>query len=139
MQIRSIQRVVILLSLIASSVAADTIPDFDEDGPFREGEGFGNPATCDTIGDWIDRVPEYDGRISMTITGEIVESHWDGALAYLIMCEPEEVQVMCITYSPAEVNGETIMFAGGYNRSGERQVVLDPCLVFPNEASSDLK
>lgn len=74
----------------------------------------------------------------MVIDGEIVESHWDGALAYLIMCEPEDIQVMCVTYYPREVTGETIRFAGGYNRNGERQIILDPCLVYPADDSSDL-
>lgn len=118
--------------LAAAQVRAD-IPTFDPEGPFREGEGFGTPVTCDTIGDWIDRVPDYDGRITMVITGELVESHWDGALAYLIMCGPEQVQVMCVTYYPSEVDGRQLLLAGGYNRVGERQVMLDPCLAYPGD------
>ncbi len=112
-------------------VAAE--PIFEDDGPFRPGEGFGAPATCNTIGGWLDRVPDYEGRISMIIDGAVEESHWDGALAYLIMCEPGGVQVMCVTYHPREASDETIRFAGGYNRAGENQVVLDPCLVYPAE------
>ena len=108
-------------------------PAFDPDGPFRPGEGFGTPATCATLPLWIDRAPEVAGRISMTVDGVLSEAHWDGALAYLILCEPEEVQVMCVTYHPREVDGETIRIAGGYQRVGDRQVILDPCLVFPAE------
>ncbi|APE42638.1 hypothetical protein BOO69_03785 [Sulfitobacter alexandrii] len=106
---------------------------FEEDGPFRPGEGFGTPATCETMPDWIDRAPDIGGRISMVIEGPITQSHWDGALAYLIMCDPQEVQVMCVTYYPQEVTGEPVQFAGGYNRAGERQIVLDPCLTYPVE------
>jgi hypothetical protein len=120
-----------LLATCALGITAQAEPVFDEDGPFRPGEGFGTPATCETMPDWIDRAPDYDGRISMVIEGAIVESHWDGALAYLTMCEPDEVQVMCVTYYQEEVTGEPVQFAGGYNRAGERQIVLDPCLTYP--------
>lgn len=139
MQCNNISIIISVLGLLAFPVVAQDKSHFDNEGPFREGEGFGTPATCETMADWIDRVPDYSGRISMTITGEIVESHWDGALAYLIMCEPEDIQVMCVTYYPAEVNGETIMFAGGYNRAGESQIALDPCLVYPDDGTSDLR
>ncbi|WP_157994807.1 hypothetical protein [Paracoccus tegillarcae] len=69
----------------------------------------------------------------MTMKGEIIESHWDGALAYLVMCPAKGVQVMCATYYPEEVTGDTIMFAGGYARYGEQPVVLDPCLSYAEE------
>lgn len=70
-----------------------------------------------------------DGRISFAIRGEIVAIEWDGALAYLIMCEAAAVQGMCVTYSKDDREiGETVLFAGGYVRVGERQVMLDPCL-----------
>ncbi|WBU64455.1 hypothetical protein [Paracoccus aerodenitrificans] len=118
---------------ITLATTAKASPVFDPDGPFREGEAFGTPATCDTIGQWIEHVPEYDGRISMVIEGPITESHWDGALAYLIMCDPEGVQVMCITYEPEEVTGEPIQFAGGYIRAARKQIILDPCLTYPVE------
>lgn len=110
---------------------ASAEPVFDDKGPFRPGEGFGTAATCETLPDWIERAPDYEGRISMVIEGSIVESHWDGALAYLIMCQPEQVQVMCVTYQPKEVTGEPILLAGGYSRVDERKVILDPCLTFP--------
>ena len=122
-----------LLAMLALGAHAAADPIFDEDGPFRQGEGFGTPATCETIGDWIDRVPDYDGRISMVIDGPIRESHWDGALAYLIMCDPGGIEVMCVTYAEQEVTGEPVQFAGGYNRVDERRIMLDPCLTYPME------
>lgn len=121
----------LLLCLLASAAIAQ--PVFDDESPFRQGEGFGTPATCGTIGDWIEQVPDYDGRISMVIEGAVDESHWDGALAYLIMCREEPVQVMCVTYEEREASSEPVLFAGGYNRVGETQVMLDPCLVYPVE------
>ena len=133
MQFKTFQALAGALALLAGAAASAAEPVFEQDGPFRMGEDTGPPATCETIGNWIDRVPDYEGRISMAMKGALVESHWDGALAYLIMCPPEGVQVMCVTYQPEDVTGETILIAGGYNRSGDRQIVLDPCLVFPAE------
>lgn len=124
-------------STILAAPEARADPVFDEQGPFRPGEGFGIPATCATMPDWIDRAPDYHGRISMVIEGPIAESHWDGALAYLIMCQPDEVQVMCVTYYRKDAGDEPVQFAGGYNRVGESQIVLDPCLVYPVGAAPD--
>ena len=122
-----------LLAALALGSPAAADPIFEEDGPFRQGEGFGTPATCETIRDWIDRVLDYDGRISMVINGPIRESHWDGALAYLIMCDPGGIEVMCVTYTEQDVTGEPVQFAGGYNRVDERRIMLDPCLTYPVE------
>ncbi|KAB2756840.1 hypothetical protein ACRRRS_20940 [Brucella anthropi] len=121
----------IAIVLYASCTFGIAQPVFEQDGPFREAEGFGTPATCQTIDDWINRVPDYDGRITMVIKGAIEESHWDGALAYLVMCKPEGIQVMCVTYAEREASPKSVLFAGGYSRVGERQIVLDPCLVYP--------
>ena len=122
-------RLTLLLALAAPAGATE----FDPDGPFRPGEGFGVPATCDTLPDWIQKAPEDTGRISMTITGTIRQSHWDGALAYLIMCDPEEVQVMCVTYEQQPASDTPVLFAGGFVRVDDRRVMLDPCLTYPVE------
>lgn len=108
-------------------------PRFDPDGPFVEGEAMPRrPASCETLPDWIDRVPAHDGRISMAIEGVVRESHWDGVLAYLVMCGPDQVQVLCVTYHPLEGDpARPVTLAGGFNLGGERQVVLDPCLASP--------
>ena len=126
---------VALACLPAAVMAEPVIPP---DSPFRVGEGFGTPATCETLPDWVDRVPAYDGRLSMVVEGTVTEAHWDGVLAYLVICAPEEIQVMCVTYEPTPV-GTPVQFAGGYARVGERQVMLDPCLTFAPGTKSDLK
>lgn len=119
-----------LISFLMLAPTAIAAPVFDPAGPFAEGEGMPQtPATCETIGDWIDRAPNYSGRISMAIEGVLTETHYDGALAYLIMCPEDAVQVMCITYYPEKADPDRqVMLAGGFIRSGERQIVLDPCL-----------
>ncbi|MBO0663508.1 hypothetical protein LQ948_12765 [Jiella sp. MQZ9-1] len=113
-----------------SAVAQD--PVIDPAGPFRLGEGFADePATCASLPAWIEKAPDYDGRISMTITGPLRESHWDGALAYLVMCDPKGVEVTCVTYAPHVIDpAKSVMLAGGYRHVGARRVILDPCLAY---------
>lgn len=116
------------LLLAASSVSAQEC--CDPAGPFRPGEGYAEtPATCETIGNWVERAPEVDARISLTIRGKLVHVESDGALAYLIMCEEGGMQVMCVTYQTNGMKaGDEVTFGGGYARVGEKQVMLDPCL-----------
>ncbi len=107
----------------------------DPEGPFRMGEGYAErPATCETIKHWIDHAPATDDRITLTITGRLAAVQWDGTLAYLVMCEEKDVQVMCVTYSKEGRHvGDTVLFAGGYARYGARRIMLDPCLTAPGE------
>jgi hypothetical protein len=102
----------------------------DPAGPFRPGEAYAEePATCETIGDWIERAPEVDRRITLTVSGALSAVESDGVLAYLIMCPEPGVQVMCVAYSANDMRpGDVVMFGGGYSRVGEKQVMLDPCL-----------
>lgn len=91
-------------------------------------------ATCETVKHWIDKAPQIDARVTFAIVGELVAAEWDGALAYLIMCEESGVQVMCVTYSKDGRDvGDTVLFGGGYSRVGERHILLDPCLASPEE------
>jgi hypothetical protein len=105
----------------------------DPAGPFRMGEGYADvPASCETVKHWVDHAPDTLDRVTMTITGRLVAVEWDGTLAYLIMCDEAGVQVMCVTYSKENRNvGDTVLFAGGYNRAGENRIMLDPCLADP--------
>jgi hypothetical protein len=100
------------------------------DSPYRMGEAYPKVAAiCETANEWIKHAPETDDRVSFAITGKLVTVQWDGALAYLVMCEESNVQVLCVTYSAdgREV-GEVVTFGGGYSRAGEKQIMLDPCL-----------
>jgi len=98
--------------------------------PFMLGEAYpGRSATCETVKHWIDKAPQIDARITFAIEGNLVAAEWDGALAYLVMCDETGVQVMCITYSKDGRNvGDRVLFAGGYQRVGELRIMLDPCL-----------
>ena len=116
--------------LLAATALAAAQECCDPAGPFRPGEGYAEePATCETIGEWVERAPQVEARISMTIRGELSHVETDGALAYLIMCEEGGVQVMCVTYETNGMEaGDVVLFGGGYARVGDRQVMLDPCL-----------
>ena len=115
--------------LSAGPTSAES-PCCDPDSPFRPGEAYPETlATCDTIGRWADQAPKTDDRITLGIEGRLTGVHTDGVMAYLLMCEPSEVQVMCVTYSANDLaRGDVVVFGGGYSRLDDHHVVLDPCL-----------
>lgn len=123
----------VVAALLAATPATSAEAWKAPDSPFMPGEAYAEvPATCETVADWIDKAPETDSRVTMSVLGDLVAVEWDGALAYLVMCPESGVQIMCVTYSKDGRNvGDTVLFAGGYNRVGERQIMLDPCLASP--------
>jgi hypothetical protein len=108
----------------------------DPDSPFREGEGMADiPATCETAADWIDRAPDYDGRITFSIRDALSDVSEDAALAYLMMCDGGPVQVLCVTYHAHERQpGDRVLMAGGYNNYDGSMIVLDPCMAWSEDA-----
>jgi hypothetical protein len=91
-----------------------------------------SPATCETMSFWLERAPDVAGRITMATVGELAAVGADDALTYLIMCQPHEIQIMCVTYSVGDFKpGDVAVFAGGFSRAGERRIILDPCLASP--------
>ncbi|WP_454684392.1 hypothetical protein [Ancylobacter moscoviensis] len=102
----------------------------DPESPFRPGEAYPETlASCETIRHWADRAPATDKRITLGIKGRLTGVHADGVMAYLLMCEPSEVQVMCVTYNANGLaRGDEVVFGGGYGRLDAHHVVLDPCL-----------
>ena len=120
-----------LLGLLCAS-GATAQPAVDPASPFVIGEAFpATPASCDSLPGWLDRVPDYDGRISMAVRGELTASETDGTLAYLFMCPETQVQVVCITYEEHKIiPGQQVLLAGGFAGTGDGHVVLDPCLAY---------
>ncbi|GLK72141.1 hypothetical protein GCM10017643_22570 [Ancylobacter dichloromethanicus] len=117
--------------LLAISPAPAAEPDCcDPAGPFRPGEAYAETlATCETLPHWADRAPNTGNRITLGIEGTLTGVHTDGVMAYLLMCEPAQVQVMCITYSANDLKpGDVVVFGGGYGRLDAHHVALDPCL-----------
>lgn len=105
------------------------------DSPFVLGEAYPEvAATCETAEYWIEHAPETEDRVSFAIIGKLVAAEWDGALAYLVMCDEADVQVLCVTYSKDGRDvGDEVLFGGGYSRAGARRIMLDPCLASPHE------
>jgi hypothetical protein len=102
----------------------------DPNSPFRSGEGYADtPATCENLAYWADRAPINDARVSMVVKGKLSEVHWDGVIAYLEMCDPKSLRVVCVTYATNGMRaGDIVSFAGGYVSANEKWVKLDPCL-----------
>ena len=116
--------------------AGEASQDCCETGsPFVLGEGFAElPATCETAGYWAARAPDLEARVTMTVDGPLTGVHTDGILAYLVMCEPDDVQVLCVTYSTEGRSvGEVVQLAGGYTGVDNGMVILDPCLASPSQ------
>lgn len=120
----------LLAAVLLSAFPAQAEECCDPAGPFQPGEAYAEkPATCETIGNWIGRAPDVDQRITLTVSGALSAVESDGVLAYLIMCPEPGVQIMCVAYNTNGMQpGDVVMFAGGYARVGEKQVMLDPCL-----------
>lgn len=88
------------LALVPQPAAADDDGRCDSAGPFRAGEAYPEElATCETLVHWAERAPKTDNRVTLGIKGKLTGVHSDGVMAYLLMCEPAAVQVMCVTYS----------------------------------------
>lgn len=118
-----------LLLMPAPSIGSDCC---DPESPFREGEGWADkPATCEDIAHWAERAPKTEARISLSIKGKLTEVHWTGVIAYLVMCDPNVMQVVCVTYETNDMRvGEVVSFGGGFFRRGDKQIFMDPCLAF---------
>ncbi|HEV7252051.1 MAG TPA: hypothetical protein VGN97_02980 [Mesorhizobium sp.] len=124
------KRIAFTILTATMATAADAEDCCGPGSPFVMGEAYPEKAaTCETIGDWIDSAPDTDNRVSLAIRGKLIDVQWDGALAYLLMCDAPGVQVLCVTYSKdGREIGDIVLFGGGYSRAGEKQIMLDPCL-----------
>ena len=102
----------------------------DPRSPFRAGEGHAETAaTCQNLRYWAERAPKTSDRITMLVQGELSAVHWNGVLAYLEMCDPKGLRVVCVTYATNGMRGgDVVTFGGGYASAGKEWVVLDPCL-----------
>ena len=125
----------LLAGVLAAPAAAQQ--DYPADGPYRPGEGFGTPATCETLPHWVARAPRTADRVSMTLRAPVTDSRSDGVLAYVGFCDGSPVRVLCVTYAEAAVTGAPVIVAGGLGGIGEGIVLLDPCLVYDDGTDPD--
>lgn len=121
---------IVLAALLLAPALLGAAECCDPESPFREGEGYAEkPATCENIAYWAERSPETDARISLSIKGTLSAVHWTGVIAYIVMCDAKAMEVVCVTYETNDMRaGEVVSFAGGYQRRGDKQIFMDPCL-----------
>jgi hypothetical protein len=102
----------------------------DPASPFREGEGYADmPATCENLRHWAEKAPTTNDRVSMSVQGKLSGVHSNGVLAYLEMCDPKGLRVVCVTYQTNGMQaGDVVTFGGGFARRNKEWVILDPCL-----------
>ena len=88
----------------------------DTSSPFREGEAYATiPAPCENIAYWAERAPNTNARISMTMRGKLSAVEATEAIAYLEMCDPKGLRVVCVTYQTNGMKtGDVVTFGGGY-------------------------
>ena len=90
-------------------------------------------STCAELRAAIEKLG-HDGEqlVTIQVVGALTSVHFDGTLAYMVMCSPPDPQVMCVTYGTSgRKAGEVVVFSGGYSRRGPDHVLLDPCLHSP--------
>jgi hypothetical protein len=70
--------------------------------------------------------------VTIQVVGPLREVRSDGALAYMLMCEPPDPQVLCVTYETGgRKRGDRVVLTGSYSRRGPDHILLDPCLHGP--------
>jgi hypothetical protein len=107
--------VVLMSCLILMPTKLGATDCCDPRSPFREGEGWAErAASCENIAYWADRAPKTSARFSLAIRGKLSAVTSDSALAYLVMCDPPGLQVICVTYQTNGMTpGEVVEFGGG--------------------------
>jgi hypothetical protein len=133
MPYRGILGTVLLASALSFAGPLHASGCCDPASPFREGEGWADTAaTCENLGYWAEKAPETNARVSMSVTGKLSGVHANGILAYLEMCDPKGLRVVCVTYQTNGMQaGEVVTFGGGFARRNKEWVILDPCLASP--------
>ena len=90
-------------------------------------------ATCGGLRAAIAKLG-HDGEALVTIEveGALRGVHFDGALAYLLLCAAPDPQVLCVTYATGGRNvGDRATVTGAFSQRGPDHVLLDPCLPSP--------
>ena len=125
-----------LVAMTGGQIAAASAQDGAQ-SPFAPAEVIpARSAKCHEIRDLVRDVPTPDGldRIDFAATGPLSLVHFDGALAYLGICDEPDAKVLCVTYSTNEMKvGEIVSMAGSYRKMAPNYIVLDPCLAFRPE------
>lgn len=70
-----------------------------------------------------------DELVTIEVEGELTTVKSDGALVYLLMCQPPDPMVLCVTYETnGRKAGDRVILTGSYSQRGPNHILLDPCL-----------
>ncbi len=98
--------------------------------PFAEADmKSASQARCEQLREATREVETGAKRVDLSVVGALTFVHHDGTLAYLGLCGPPDIRVLCVTYQTNGLKvGDVVMVAGGYGRPDADHIVLDPCL-----------
>ena len=73
-----------------------------------------------------------EALVTIEVEGALRQVHFDGVLAYLVMCAAPDPQVLCVTYATGGRKvGDRAAVTGAFTQRGPDHVLLDPCLPSP--------
>lgn len=106
--------------------------------PFAQASSIAQPAatfhaTCGELRQAIiDHGIDASELTTIRVEGEITAIEGDGAVVYVLMCEPPDPYVLCVTYETnGNVAGDRVVIAGAYGPRDPDHIMLDPCLHGP--------
>ena len=90
-------------------------------------------APCGALRAAIAKLDRSDeGLITIQVEGVARRVHFDGALAYFLLCTPPDPQVLCVTYGTGDRKaGDKVIVTGTFTQRDPDFVLLDPCLPDP--------
>jgi hypothetical protein len=123
-------RAVLCAAAIVGVVQTAPGQEAPDTGPFAGADmKSASQARCEELRKATRAVEAGPTRVDLSVVGTLTFVHHDGTLAYLGLCSPPDVRVLCITYQTNGLKiGDVVMVAGGYGRPDADHIVLDPCL-----------
>ena len=90
-------------------------------------------ASCGELRAAIAKLDRDDeALVTIEVEGALRQVHFDGVLAYLVVCAAPDPQVLCVTYSTGNRKvGDRATVTGAFTQRGPDHVLLDPCLPSP--------
>jgi hypothetical protein len=78
--------------------------------------------------------PDAEALVTIEVEGVLRGVHFDGALAYLLLCAAPDPQVLSVTYATGgRKAGDRTTVTGAFSQRDADHILLDPCLASPPE------
>ena len=76
--------------------------------------------------------PDAETLVTIEVEGALRGVHFDGALAYLLLCAAPDPQLLCVTYATGGRKvGDRATVTGAFSQRDADHILLDPCLASP--------